>query len=262
MKRILLFMAAVTMLLATSAQSWESLNRRPYPQWFSDAKLGIFVHWGLYSVPAYAGKEGYGEWLYRGLMLRDEGRMRAMSHFADTSLPVRDMYSQLTDHWHAELWKPDEWARMFKESGAKYVVLVTKHHDGYCLWDSPQQPEWNSTVSGPRRNIVEELTEAVRAEGLTMGFYYSLPEWSNPIHRWTVDPADSIEPYVAQYMIPQFKELVERYKPELIFADGDWDFSSTQLHSEEIIDWYYRTVGSEAIVNDRWGRGTQRGSGV
>lgn len=241
------------------AQDWDALGRRPYPQWFADAKLGIFVHWGLYSVPAYASKEGYSEWLYRGLMSRDPGRMRAMSYFADTTLPVREMYAQLTRHWHAELWQPADWARLFRQAGAKYVVLVTKHHDGYSLWDDPYQPLWNSTVSGPRRNIVAELTDAVRAEGLTMGFYYSLPEWSHPLHRWTLDPHDSIRRYVDSYMVPQFKHLVSTYRPDLIFADGDWDFTADQLRSAELIDWYYRTVGPSAIVNDRWGQGTKHG---
>ena len=78
-------------IAAQPIPTWDSLNRRPYPQWFSDAKLGIFVHWGLYSVPAYAGKEGYSEWLYKGLMGKDQGRMQAMSHFADTTLPVHEM---------------------------------------------------------------------------------------------------------------------------------------------------------------------------
>ena len=244
---------------AVRCQTWDDLNRRPYPQWFADAKLGIFVHWGLYSVPAYASKEGYAEWLYKGLMSGDEGRLRAMSFWADTTLPVHEMYAQLTGHWHAELWQPAAWARLFREAGAGYVVLVTKHHDGYCLWDSPQQPVWNSVASGPRRNIVAELTEAVRAEGLRMGFYYSLPEWSNPRHRWTVDPDSAIGDYVDNYMVPQFKELVARYKPSLVFADGDWQNSADEFRSTELIDWYYRTVGPDAIVNDRWGRGTQHG---
>ncbi|MBR1549485.1 MAG: alpha-L-fucosidase [Bacteroidales bacterium] len=262
MKRLLLI-AVLLLPLALQAQqvepTWESLNRRGYPQWFSDAKLGIFIHWGLYSVPAYAGKEGYGEWLYKGLLARDPGRMRAMSYYADTTLPVREMYGQLTRHWHAELWQPQDWARMFREAGAQYVMLVTKHHDGYSLWDDPYEPEWNSVVSGPKRNIVEELTEAVRKEGLRMCFYYSLPEWSNPLHRWTVDPDTAIGDYVANYMIPQFKSLVSKYQPDAVFADGDWDFSSEQLHSTELIAWYYNTVGDKAIVNDRWGKGTQHG---
>ncbi len=240
-------------------QTWESLNARPYPQWFSDAKLGIFVHWGLYSVPAYASKEGYAEWFYRGLMTGDSGRKRIMSLYADTSQSVFDQYSALPEYWHGELWNPNEWAQMFKEAGAKYVVLVTKHHDGYCLWDSPLQPTWNSTMSGPHRNIVEELTAAVRREGLRMGFYYSLPEWTNPRHIWMEHPDDSIDDYVDNYMVPQFKELVGRYKPDLLFADGDWQNTSEQLRSVELIDWYYKTVGPDAIVNDRWGQGTKHG---
>lgn len=258
---LLLLLFGFQFLISNSlcAQDWDALGRRPYPQWFADAKLGIFVHWGLYSVPAYASKEGYSEWLYRGLMSRDPGRMRAMSYFADTTLPVREMYAQLTRHWHAELWQPSDWARLFRQAGARYVVLVTKHHDGYSLWDDPYQPLWNSTVSGPRRNIVAELTDAVRAEGLTMGFYYSLPEWSHPLHRWTLDPHDSIRRYVDAYMVPQFKHLVSTYRPDLIFADGDWDFTADQLRSAELIDWYYRTVGPSAIVNDRWGSGGKHG---
>ena len=241
------------------APTWESLNQRGYPQWFSDAKLGIFVHWGLYSVPAYASKEGYGEWFYRGLMTGDADRKRIMSLYADTTMPVFEQYKALTNHWHSELWNPQEWARMFKDAGARYVVLVTKHHDGYSLWDDPYQPEWNSVVSGPKRNIVEELTAAVRAKGLRMGFYYSLPEWTNPRHIWMQDPDTAIGDYVANYMIPQFKGLVSRYKPSLIFADGDWQNSAEQFRSQELIAWYYNLVGPDAIVNDRWGNGTQHG---
>ena len=239
--------------------TWESLNQRGYPQWFSDAKLGIFIHWGLYSVPAYASKEGYGEWFYRGLMQKDAERMRIMSYYADTTKPVFDQYKELTKYWHAELWDPNDWADLFKYAGAKYVVLVTKHHDGYCLWDSPQQPQWNSVASGPKRNIVEELTTAVRDEGMRMGFYYSLPEWTNPRHIWMQDPDSAIGDYVDNYMVPQFKDLVTRYKPDLIFSDGDWNNTAEQLRSQELISWYYNTVGKDAIVNNRWGNGTKHG---
>ncbi len=239
--------------------TWESLNKRGYPQWFQDAKLGIFIHWGLYSVPAYASKEGYGEWFYRGLMQKVPARMRIMSYYADTTKPVFDQYKELTKYWHAELWNPDEWAQMFKDAGARYVVLVTKHHDGYCLWDSEYQPEWNSVASGPKRNIVEELSESVCKAGLRMGFYYSLPEWSNPLHIWMEDPDDSISDYVNDYMVPQFKELVERYKPDLLFSDGDWNNTADQLRSPYLISWYYNTVGPDAIVNNRWGNGTKHG---
>ena len=172
--------------------TWQSINERGYPEWFSDAKLGIFIHWGVYSVPAYAGIEGYGEWYYRGLMVGDTVRINFQNKTYGDGITYRD-FDKL---FKAELWNPNEWAEIFAQSGAKYVLLVTKHHDGYCLWDSKYQPNWNSVVGGPKRNIVSELTEAVRNKGIKMGFYYSLTEWTNPKHIWMQDPDDSIGNYV------------------------------------------------------------------
>lgn len=235
--------------------TWQSINQRGYPQWFADAKLGIFIHWGVYSVPAYAGIEGYGEWYYRGLMVGDTVRINFQNRTYGEGITYRD-FDKL---FKAELWNPAEWADLFKQSGAQYVLLVTKHHDGYCLWDSKFQPNWNSVVGGPKRNIVSELTDAVRSRGMKMGFYYSLTEWTNPKHIWMQDPDDSIANYVESYMIPQFKELVQRYKPSVIFTDGEWNNKASDFHAEELISWYYNTVGPEAIVNDRWGGGTEHG---
>lgn len=235
--------------------TWQSINERGYPEWFSDAKLGIFIHWGVYSVPAYAGVEGYGEWYYRGLMVGDTVRINFQNKTYGDGITYRD-FDKL---FKAELWNPNEWADIFEQSGARYVLLVSKHHDGYCLWDSKYQPNWNSVVGGPKRNIVSELTEAVRNKGMKMGFYYSLTEWTNPKHIWMQDPDDSIGNYVNTYMIPQFKELVSRYKPSVIFTDGEWNNKATDFKAEELISWYYNTVGPEAIVNDRWGAGTEHG---
>ena len=235
--------------------TWESLQQRGYPQWFSDAKLGIFIHWGVYSVPAFATNEGYAEWYYSGLMNGDTTRI----NFQKRNYGEDFTYRGFDKLFKAEMFKPEQWADLFKKSGAKYVLLVTKHHDGYCLWDSKYSPEWNSVVGGPKRDIVGELTEAVRAKDMKMGFYYSLPEWTNPLHLWYIDPDDSITNYVENHMIPQFKELVTRYKPSIIFADGEWRNSAEQWHSAELIAWYYNTVGEEAIVNDRWGHGAQYG---
>ncbi|MCQ2283632.1 MAG: alpha-L-fucosidase [Bacteroidales bacterium] len=262
MKKIALLIVLCLSMTALSAQkvlpTWESLNQRPYPQWFADAKLGIFIHWGIYSVPSYASLEGYGEWYYRGLMLGDTDRVNFQNRVFGNG-EGNFQYKDFLPYYKAELFDANEWAQLFKRAGAQYVLLVTKHHDGYCLWDSKYQPEWNSVVSGPHRNIVTEVTDAVRAAGMKMGFYYSLLEWTNPLHKWTVDPTDSIGRYVDEYMIPQFKELVMRYNPSVLFSDGDWDYTADQLHSAELISWYYNTVGPEAIVNDRWGNGNQHG---
>ncbi len=234
--------------------TWESINERGYPQWFSDAKLGIFIHWGVYSVPAYASLEGYAEWYYRGLMTNDDRKA-----FQERIYGKDFKYEDFAPMWKAELWNPDEWAELFKKSGAKYVLLVSKHHDGFCLWPSQYAPGWNSVEVGPKRDICGELTEAVRNKGLKMGFYYSLPEWKSDIHRWYVDPDENIGTYVDTHMIPQFKELVTRYKPTILFTDGEWRNTAEQWHATELISWYYNTVGKDAIVNDRWGNGQQHG---
>jgi alpha-L-fucosidase len=242
-------------LTAQVQPNWESIQARPYPQWFSDAKLGIFIHWGLYSVPAYSGPEQYGEWFYRGLTSGDSARI----DFVKKNYGENFKYEDFAPLFKAELFNPDEWAQLFKNAGAQYVLLVTKHHDGYCLWNSKYQPQFNSVVTGPKRNIVGELTKSVRNQGIKMGFYYSLAEWTNPLHRWYQDPPDSIGRYVNEYMIPQFKELVSEYKPSVIFTDGEWLNTIEQWHATELISWYYNTVGPEAIVNDRWGVGGNYG---
>ena len=256
-RRFLCFTALLLLsnLLQGQVQpTWESINERGYPQWFSDAKLGIFIHWGVYSVPAYASLEGYAEWYYRGLMTNDDRK-----DFQERIYGKDFKYEDFAPMWKAELWSPEEWAELFKKSGAKYVLLVSKHHDGFCLWPSEYAPSWNSVEVGPHRDICGELTEAVRKQGLKMGFYYSLPEWKSDIHRWYVDPDDQISTYVDTHMIPQFKELVTKYKPTILFTDGEWRNSAKQWHATELISWYYNTVGKDAIVNDRWGDGQQHG---
>ena len=257
MKRIvLIFLLSIATFTAFSQvlPTWESINQRGYPEWFSDAKLGIFIHWGVYSVPSFASQEGYAEWYYRGLMTSDDRKA-----FQERVYGQDFHYEDFVPMWKAELWNPDEWAELFKKSGAKYVLLVSKHHDGYCLWPSQYAPGWNSVETGPRRDICGELTEAVRNKGLKMGFYYSLPEWKSDIHRWYVDPDDQIGTYVDIHMIPQLKELVTRYQPTVLFTDGEWRNNAEQWHATELISWYYNTVGKEAIVNDRWGEGQQHG---
>jgi alpha-L-fucosidase len=241
--------------LAQEAPTWEELRARPYPEWFLNAKLGVFIHWGVYSVPAYSDDEDYGEWFLRGLQEGDTLRTAFMRENFGEDFTYRD-FAPL---FKAELFDPDEWASLFARSGARYVVLVSKHHDGYALWPSQYAEGWNSVDVGPGRDIVGELTYAVRRAGLRMGLYYSLAEWNNPLHRWYTDPPDSIGPYVEQHMIPQFKELVSQYKPVVLFSDGEWSNTSEQWHARELIDWYYDTVGPDAIVNDRWGGGSDIG---
>jgi alpha-L-fucosidase len=234
---------------------WEELRSRPYPQWFKDAKLGIFIHWGIYSVPAYGRKESYGEWFLRGLQVGDSLRANFQKEVYGEDFTYRD-YAPL---FKAELFDATEWADLFKRSGARYIVLVSKHHDGYCMWPSKYAPHWNTVQVGPKKDIVGELTDAVRGAGLKMGLYYSLTEWNNSLHRWYTDPNENIGPYVKQYMNPQFKELIGTYKPSLIFSDGEWFNKADDFNAAELLSWYFNLVGDDAIVNDRWGGGSDIG---
>ena len=165
---------------------------------------------------------------------------------------------------------PDFWADLFSRSGAKYVVLTSKHHDGYCLWPtrSPYKKEWNSQAVGPKRDLVGDLTRAVRAKGLRMGLYYSIIEWeSNWTHRtesgyflpkWLVDkysiPDDK---YVDEHMLPQLKELVMNYQPAVIFSDaGEWDRTAAEWKTLDFMAWLYNEAPNrdEVVVNDRLGK--------
>ena len=126
----------------------------------------------------------------------------------------------------AELFDADQWAGIFRNAGAKYVVLVSKHHDGFALWPSQEADatwgrDWNAVDVGPKRDLVGELTAAVRRQGMEMGFYFSLYEWFNPL--WLSKDVDA---YVERHLFPQFKDLVTRYSPSVIFSDGEWDLPS------------------------------------
>jgi hypothetical protein len=143
------------------APTWEALRARPHPQWFRDAKLGIFIHWGVYSDPAYSNDEDYAEWFLRGIQLGDTLRTRFLRENYGEGFEYRD-FAPL---FKAELFDPDAWAELFRRAGARYVVLVSKHHDGYALWPSRHAPAWNSMEVGPGRDLVGDLTEAGTPSG-------------------------------------------------------------------------------------------------
>jgi alpha-L-fucosidase len=233
--------------------NWNSLNARISPDWFEDAKFGIFIHWGVYSVPAYCHTSTYSEWYQHWLKTNShDGLVRK---FHEKNYGKNFKYRDFAQMFKAELWQPDDWAKLFKRAGAKYVVLVSKHHDGFALWPSEQASntrgyKWNSLESGPRRDICGDLTDAVRNQGLKMGFYYSFMEWENPLYE--TDKAR----YVEDHMIPQIKDLVKRYQPAIIWPDGEWDQPDTLWRSPEILAWMYNNVENydEFVVNDRWGK--------
>jgi alpha-L-fucosidase len=249
--------------------NWESLDSRPNPSWFVDAKFGIFIHWGVYSVPSFAPKDQYSEWYWEALdndpANQNEKRRRrglATKAFHNRVYGEDFEYTDFAPLFKAELYDPDEWAEIFADSGAKYVVLTSKHHDGFTLWPNEDANRtwgryWNSADAGPKRDLLGELTESVRAKGMKMGIYYSLYEWFNPL--WLNDKPR----YVEEHMFPQFKDVVTRYKPAVIFSDGEWDMTYKEWKSPELLAWLFNEAPNkdEVVVNDRWGKTTRHEHG-
>jgi alpha-L-fucosidase len=252
---------------ATFEPTLESLRSHRPPAWYDDAKLGIFVHWSLSSVPGFAPREReigelmrecfgdflplspYAEWYENAIKFPDSPSAR---HHRETygDRP----YSAFQADWESALdrWRPEDWAARFARAGARYVVFVTKHHDGYCLWPSevahPTRPGWRS-----RRDVVGELAAAVRAQGMRFGVYYSGGiDWSfNPTPvRNMVEFMASVPrgPYPA-YAEAQVRELIDGVAPDILWNDIAWPTRPPALY-QLFADYYNRVP--EGLVNDRW----------
>lgn len=244
---------------------WESVNTHQVPKWYDDCKFGIFIHWGIYSVPAYAphtwelgevdSKEWfadnpYAEWYYNSLNI---GKGPTYEHHMEKY--GKDFkYEDFIPMWKAENWDPAKWAELFKKAGAQYVVLTTKHHDGFCLHPS-KYTDFNCVKMGPKRDITGELTDAVRAEGIRMGLYYSgLIDWqyaNDPIFEnddlfGTASPTFEY----ADYSYKQMMELVDTYEPSLVWNDIGWPKQSEEM-MPFFLAHYYNKV-EEGVVNDRF----------
>ena len=257
---------------------WESLNARGVPEWWQDAKLGIFIHWGVYAVPAYAPVGEYAEWYGESMnpvpssdyIAEHHAKLRATTRARHIERYGADFdYADFAPLWKAEHYDPEDWARLFAEAGAGYVVLTSKHHDGFALWPSAEASEswgrpWNAVEVGPGRDVLGELMTAVRGQGMRAGLYYSLYEWYNPTY--TNDKADraTITAYVANHFQPQIRDLVTRYDPDILWGDGSWDHPSSTWQTPELMAWAIQTQpnGADIVYNDRWGDELRGKAGV
>jgi alpha-L-fucosidase len=240
--------------------TWASLDTRPCPEWYLDAKFGIFIHWGVYSVPSWGVKGEYAEWYWK--KMADQKPDNPWWQFHQANFGAAFPYQDFAPRFRAELFDPRQWADLFVRSGARYIVPTSKHHEGFALWPSAEASRdwgrpWNSVEIGPKRDLLGELATAVRARGLRFGFYYSLYEWFNPL--WLADR----QRFVDQHLFPQFKDVVTRYQPSIIFSDGEWEMTSQQWRSEELLAWLFNESPSraEVVVDDRWGSDTRHKHG-
>lgn len=253
-----------------STDLWQDL-RRPLPEWLTSAKLGIFIHWGAYSVPAWAEPTGalgavpdaewwphnpYAEWY--GNTIRIPGSPAAEHH---QQIYGGAPYDDFLDAWTAERFDPAAWARLFAEAGASYVVPTTKHHDGIALWDAPGTGSRNTVHRGPRRDLVGALAAAVREAGLRFGVYYSGGlDWGVSTFGPHTSAAEvgSLRPTDAAYncyALLHVYDLIERYRPDVLWNDIDWPDAGKRtgpwsLH-RLLADFY--AGNPDGVVNDRWG---------
>ncbi len=230
--------------------NWESLNSRPVPEWFADAKFGIFIHWGLYSVPAYTAKGQYAEWYQWQLEKQPE---LTTKNWHESVYGKNYKYTDFVEGFKAELFDAKEWAELFKKSGAKYINITSKHHDGFCLFKTDHAWNWNSMDVGPHRDFCMELKEAMKDTGVRFGVYHSVYEWFHPLY--LKDP----EEYAVKHLHPMLKELITKYEPSTLFTDGEWDHPSSTWHSTEFLTWLYNEspVKDFIVPNDRWGKETR-----
>ena len=245
----------------------KALRRHEVPTSWRDAKLGVFVHWTPASVPGFApvdddvtamlqsgdrramGWSPYTEWYENSLRFPDSPVARHhREQYGDRP------YREFAREWEAGLasWDPDDWARSFAAAGARYVVLVSKHHDGYCLWPTevpnPMQPGWHCN-----RDVVGELGEAVRAHGMRFGVYYSGGlDWTfedRPIGAMSDLIAAIPRGEYPAYAAAHVRELVARYRPSVLWNDIAWP--SEGKHLWPLLTDYYAAV-PDGVVNDRW----------
>jgi alpha-L-fucosidase len=248
----------------------ESLRQHAVPDWFHDAKLGIFIHWGLYSVPGWAPPGGdidqqvrdhgwsamfannpYSEWYLNTYRLGDTPTRRHHVATYGKNFSYDDfapMFNQAVENWDA-----GSWASLFQRIGARYVVLTTKHHDGFLLWNSQRTSPHKPGSFAARRDLVGELTNAVRQRGMRMGLYYSGGlDWSFEQRPVT----DFIDVYATIVQTPEFvdyadfhwRELIDRYAPSILWNDIGYPANANVLG---LFAHYYNRI-PDGLVNDRW----------
>ena len=201
-------------------------------EWFKDAKLGIFIHWGIYAV------NGIDEsWSFFNEYLSHED------------------YLKQVDGFTASNYDPEEWASLIKKSGAKYAVITSKHHDGFALWNT-EYGNLNVINSPAKKDLIQPFVQELRKQNLKVGLYYSLPDWSYVDYpnftrnkkRYT-DDSVRWNSFLSYYQ-GQLKELNTRFKPDLYWFDGDWEFSAEKWQAAQVRGFLLES-NPKAIINSR-----------
>jgi alpha-L-fucosidase len=254
--------------------TYESLATHQCPEWFKDAKIGMFIDWGPWSVGGYAPPSSgaaYPDWYEMNLHVewRD---YHTKTWGAD--IGGDDLINLLSDRD----FEPSRFAKLARECGFRYVVPFLKHHGGFCLWDSSFTHR-DSMDWAFHRDFATELSKACKREGLKFGAYVSVGEWDYPAirpdghigtfgfngrlrvdtnidHYAFLSGKVPVRDYVKDYLVPSIKELMDKTKPDLVWYDGEWENVSSFWHTGDLDAYYYNMAlrdKQEVCINDRWG---------
>ena len=256
--------------IGTYHDTWESLAKYEIPQWYRNAKFGIFMHWGIYSVPAFGS-----EWYSRNMYI--QGSPEYEHHVKTYGHPTDFGYKDFIPMFKAERFEPEKWAELFKKAGAKYVVPVAEHHDGFQMYKS-ELSHYNAYEMGPHRDIAGELKIALENQGIEYGasshrvehyffmghgkefdsdikeplkcgdFYW--PAMPEPNHQDLYSPSPSCE-YLEDWLL-RTCEIVDRYRPKIVYFDWWIQHSAVKPYLKKFAAYYYNRAaewGQEVVIN-------------
>ena len=251
--------------------TWESLSRYNVPEWYRNAKFGIFIHWGIYSVPAFGS-----EWYSRNMYVKDspEYKHHLETYGKHTEFGYKDFIPMFT----ADKFDPDAWAELFAQAGAKYVVPVAEHHDGFQMYES-EISHWNAAEMGPRRDVLGQLKESCRKKGMEIGASsHRVEHWffmghgreydsdvREPMERgdfyWPAMPEQNhhdlySEPMPTEEFLQDWLvrccEIVDKYRPRIVYFDWWIQHSAVRPYLRKFAAYYYNRAarwGSDAVIN-------------
>ena len=219
MRLLIILLLASASLHAQTIDKTDSVSYEQKMQWFKDAKLGIFIHWGIYAVNGISESWSF----FNGYITHDD-------------------YLKQTNGFTAKNYDPDYWAKLIKESGAKYSVITSKHHDGFALWDTKYGDLNAVKQSAAKRDVLTPFVQALRSNDLKVGIYYSLPDWSSDLYthhtskvnRYQINDDPKRWERFQDYYQGQLKELSKNYDPDIWWFDGDWEHSAEEWNVQKI----------------------------
>lgn len=241
----------IIILLLLNISCEKEIKKQDRMNWWREARFGLFIHWGLYSIPE-------GEW---------DGETNHEVWLRESAQIPLSKYNEFVAQFNPTKFNADEWVTMAKDAGMKYIVITSKHHDGFCLFDS-KETDFDVMSSPFKRDILQELSDACAKQDITLCFYYSILDWHHPDYlprrKWEVNrptkDAD-FEKYVT-YMKNQLKELLTNYDGiGVLWFDGEWESIWTHERGKDLYQ-YLRKLRPDLIINNRVDKGRRDNAGM